>query len=183
MIMEYSNPGRRSCRIETDCPALDSSAPNPRGPSRARQQRLLTLWSTTMMPAARRKRDAARTELREQIVAREQVEHSLEEARVMFPMLETQLECIAQGEPFSRTDDQRHELERQWEEVRLDRQQAEQEREGSCQPSGGRGTAVRGPWPLRWLRRLLERQEPPRRDPVRGNAVPLISLERPHGSQ
>ena len=129
------------------------------------------------------KLDAARQEPQEQIVAREQVKRSLDEARVMIPMLETQLEWIAQGEPLSRTDDQRHEVERQLEEERLDRQQAEQEREGSCQPSGGRGTAVRGPWPLRWLRRLLERQEPPRRDPVRGNAVPPISLERPHGSQ
>jgi hypothetical protein len=45
---------------------------------------------------------------------------------VMTPMLEAQLEWIAQGEPLSRTDDQRHEVERQLEEERLDRQQAEQ---------------------------------------------------------
>ena len=75
------------------------------------------------------KLDAARQELQEQIVAREQVKRSLEEARVMIPMLETQLEWIAQGEPLSRTDDQRHEVERQLEEERLDRQQAEQERD------------------------------------------------------
>jgi hypothetical protein len=65
----------------------------------------------------------------------------------MIQTLETQLahERIAKGEALSRTDDdQRHEVERQLEEERLDRQQAEQEREGSCQPSGGRGTAAGG---------------------------------------
>ena len=60
------------------------------------------------------KLDVARQELREQIVAREEVTHSLEGARVMIPMLETQLEWIAQGEPLSRTDDQRQEVERQF---------------------------------------------------------------------
>jgi hypothetical protein len=72
------------------------------------------------------KLDAARQELQEQIVAREQMKRSLEEARVMIPMLEAQLELIAQGEPLSRSNDQRHEVERQLEEERLDRQQAEQ---------------------------------------------------------
>jgi hypothetical protein len=37
------------------------------------------------------KLDAARQELQEQIVAREQMKRSLEEARVMIPMLEAQL--------------------------------------------------------------------------------------------
>ena len=40
-----------------------------------------------------------------------------------------------------------------------------------------------GHGPPSWLRRRLGRQEPPRRDTVRGNAVPPIFLERPHGSQ
>ena len=46
----------------------------------------------------------------------------------MIPTFESQLAWIAQGEPLSRTDDQRHEVERQLEQECLDRQHAEQER-------------------------------------------------------
>jgi hypothetical protein len=86
-------------------------------------------------------------------------------------------------EPLSRTDDQRHEVERQLEEERLDRRLAEQERDKALASRLEADERLQEViWPPRWLRRLLERQEPPCRDPVRGNAVPPISLARPHGS-
>ena len=79
-----------------------------------RDDRFLLLWSSTTMPAAQTNLDAARQKPQEQIVVREQVKRSLEGARVMIPMLETQLQWIAQGEPLSQTDDQRHKVEASW---------------------------------------------------------------------
>ena len=80
--------------------------------------------------AGTNKLDAARQAVRVQIVAREQVERLLEEARSAIQTLETQLahERIAKEEAIRRISDQRQQAEQQLEEERSARQQAEQER-------------------------------------------------------